>query len=91
MVLLLKTPSMQKVCTLGTLNFSLELLNIPHRGVDYFLKNVLSFVNIGVNNLRKNPVLQLKQSNLPLALYLLKKQFVREKHMLGHTCHGLDN
>ena len=42
-------------------------------------------LNIGVNNLRKPPVLQLKQSNLPLALYLLNEQFVREKHMLGHV------
>ena len=27
------------VCTLGTLNFSLYLLNIPHRGVDFFPKS----------------------------------------------------
>ena len=52
---------------------------------------MLSFVNSGVNNMRKTPGLQLKQSNLPLALYLLNEQFVREKHVLGHTCHGLDN
>ena len=52
---------------------------------------MLSFVNIGVNNLRKSPVLQLKQSNLPLVLYLLNEQFVYEKHVLGHTCHGLNN
>ena len=44
-----------------------------------------------MNNLRKTPVLQLKQSNLPLALYLLNEIFVREKHVLGHTCDGLDN
>ena len=33
--------------------------------------------------------MQLKQSNLPLALYLLNEQFVREKHVLGHTCDGI--
>ena len=63
-----------------------ELIFSPKRGLQ-----LLSFVNIGVNNLRKIPVLQLKQSNLPLALYLLNEQFVREKHLLGHTCHGLDD
>ena len=31
--------------------------------------------------MRKTPVLQLKQSNLPSALYLLNKQLVREKHV----------
>ena len=49
------------------------------------------FVNIEVNNLRKNPVLQLKQSSSPLILYLLNEQVVREKHVLGHKCHRLDN
>ena len=33
----------------------------------------------------------LKQSNSPLTLYLFNEQVVREKHVLGHTCHGLDN
>ena len=46
------------VCTLGTLNYSLLLLNIPHRGVDFSPKTwivIAFFVNIGVNNLRKPP------------------------------------
>ena len=49
------------------------------------------FVNIEVNNLRNTPVLRLKQSNWPLALYLLNEHVVRKKDVLGHTCHGLDN
>ena len=32
-----------------------------------------------MNYLTKTPVLQLKQSNLPLLLYLLNEQFVRER------------
>ena len=32
-----------------------------------------------MNYLTKTPVLQLKGSNLPLALYLLNEQFVRER------------
>ena len=46
---------------------------------------------IEVNNQRKTPVLQLKRSNSPLTLYLLNEQVVREKHVLGQTCHVLDN
>ena len=52
---------------------------------------LLSFVNTEVNNLRKPPVLQLKQSNPHLMSYLLNEQVVHEKHMLGHTCPGLAN
>ena len=37
-----------------------------------------AFVNTEVNNLRKTPVLQLKQSNSHLMLYLLNEQIVRE-------------
>ena len=48
-------------------------------------------MNIEVNNLRKTFVLQLKQSNSHLMLYMLYEQIVREKHVLGDTCHGIDN
>ena len=34
-------------------------------------------VNIEENNLRKTPVLQLKQSNWPLMLYMLNEQIIR--------------
>ena len=46
-------------------------------------------MNVEVNNLRKPSVMQLKQSNSHLRLYLLNEQVVREKHMLGQMCHGL--
>ena len=51
----------------------------------------MSFINIEVNNLRKTPALQLKESNSHLRLYLLNEQILREKDVLGQTCHGLDN
>ena len=42
---------------------------------------LLSFLNSEVNNLRKTPVLQLKQSNSHLRLYLLN-----EKLCVKNTC-----
>ena len=69
--------------------FPIEELILFPKDVD---SNCSFFVNIRVNNLRKTPVLQLKQSNLPLALYLLlNEQFLHEKHALRHTCQGFDN
>ena len=59
-----------------------------------FRKNVdcnCFLLNIEVNNLRKSPVLQLKESNSHLRLYLLNEQIMRGKHVLRQTCHGLDN
>ena len=44
---------------------------------------MLSFINIEANNMRKNPVLQLKQSNSHLSLYLLNEQIVLEKQLVG--------
>ena len=91
MLLLLKTQSMQQSVLWERLIFLYNCLKIfPKEELIFSPKRgsyLLSFVNIGVNNLRKSPVLQLKQSNLPLALYLLNEQFMREKHVLGHTCH----
>ena len=93
MVLLPKTQPMQQ-CVLWEHLVFFIIVKFPHRRVDFFAKTwivIVLFVNIEVNNLRKTPVLQLKQSNSILTLYLLNEQVVREKHVLGHTCHGLDN
>ena len=70
MVLLLKTQLMQQSVLWERLIFLYNCYIFPIEEL-IFPINVPSFVNIGVNNLRKSPVLQLKQSNLPLALYLL--------------------
>ena len=43
---------------------------------------MLSIINIEVNNLRKTPVLQLKQSNSHSTLYLLNEQIVPAKPVL---------
>ena len=53
---------------------------------------VAFFLNVEVNNPRKTPALQLKHSNSPSRLYLLNEEVVvRQKSVLGHTCHALDN
>ena len=53
--------------------------------------NCFLLVNIEMNNPRKTSVLKLKQYNLPLTLYLLNEQVLRDKDVLGHKCHRLDN
>ena len=84
MVLLLKTHSMQQSFLWERLIFLYNCQILP-------IEELIFSPNIGVDNLTKNSVLQLKESNLPLTLYLLNEQFLREKHVLGHMCHRLDN